>query len=171
MAILIHGRIVDLGNTRAVAVNDLGYLYLDDGLAATRAGDGVCGWVNELVPDAAEVVITTAMAANLTYNLSQGERVMVTQYCFAVETTGDDCQFEFGYTDQADGAGTFYPLGPHKHVYTGAANAGITSFDQEITPPEPITYSSGARCITFRVDANDVACEITVGWHGWSEVE
>ena len=96
---------------------------------------------------------------------------MVTQYCFAVETLNDNCQFEFGFTDQPDGAGTFYGLGPHKHVYTGAANAGITSFDQDIRPAEPISYAAGARCITFRVDANDAACEITVGWHGWWELE
>jgi hypothetical protein len=142
---------------------------IDDGLAATRAGRGVCKWVNALTPGAAEVVLTTAMAPLLTYNLSPGERVMVTQYCYGVDTTSDDCDFEFGYTDQPDGAGTFYPVGPHKHIATGAANQGRESYDQEITPPEAVKYADGARCITFRVDCNDASCEVTMGWHGWSE--
>jgi hypothetical protein len=146
-------------------------VVLDDGLAATRAGNGVCKWVNELVPGAAEVVVTTAMAPLLTYNLSEGERVMITQYCYGVDTVSDDCDFDFGYTDQADGAGTFYPTGPHHHIATGAANQGRESYDQEIVPAEPVAYSSGARCITFRVDANDAGCQVTMGWHGWSENE
>jgi len=145
---------------------------IDGGEYATRQGRDLCGWVNELVPGAAQIVLTPAMAPILTYNLHQGTRVMVVQYCYAVETSGDNCQFEFGFTDQPDGAGTFYPLGPHKHVYTGAANAGRTAYDQNIgPPPAAIRYSAGARCITFRVDANDAACEITVGWHGWWENE
>ena len=116
-------------------------------------------------------VTSWAMAPGLVYNIPAGRRVMLTQYCFAVETTGDDCQFEIGFTDQVDGAGTFTPLAPHKHVFTGAANAGITSFDQIIVPAEPISYAAGARSITFRVDANDATCEVTVGWHGWWEIE
>ena len=144
---------------------------IDGGEYAARMGHGVCRWVNELVPGAAQVVVTTAMAAGLTYNIPAGRRLMVTQYCFAVETTGDNCQFEFGFTDAVDGGGTFYPLGPHKHVYTGAANQGRTAYDQDIRPAEPISYAAGARCVTFRVDANDAACEITMGWHGWLEDE
>lgn len=127
---------------------------------AALMGQDVCGWVNEKIPGAAQVVLTDA---GLIYDIPAGRMVLVSQYCFAVETTGDDCQFEFGYVDAG---GTFRGLGPHKHVYTGAANAGITSFDQDIHPPMVIRYSQGARRITFRVDANDAACEITVGWHG-----
>jgi hypothetical protein len=145
---------------------------IDGGEYATRQGRGVCGWVNEIIPGAAQIVLTTAMAPILTYNLHPGTRVMVVQYCYALETVNDNCQFEFGYTDQADGAGTFYPLGPHKHVWTGAANAGRTAFDQDIGPPPAmIRYSAGARCITFRVDANDATAEVTMGWHGWWENE
>ena len=144
---------------------------LNGGEYASRLGRGVCRWVNELVPGAAQVVITAAMAPGLIYNIPADRRVMITQYCFAVETTNDNCQFEFGFTDQPNGAGTFTPLAPHKHVFTGAANAGITAFDQIIVPAEPISYARGARCITFRVDANDATCEITMGWHGWWENE
>jgi hypothetical protein len=162
---IVGGRVAVDGTVQS-AIS--GYVVLNDGLAATRAGNGVCGWVNEKIPGAAQVVLTDA---GLIYNVPSGKRVMVTQYCFAVETTGDNCQFEFGWTDAANGAGTFTGVGPHKHVYTGAANSGITSFDQLITPPERLAYSDGVRCITFRVDANDATCEVTVGWHGWVENE
>ena len=138
---------------------------IDGGEYAVRQGHGVCGWVNEKIPGAALVVLTDA---GLIYDIPVGRRVMVTQYCYAVETTGDDCQFEFGYVDAG---GTFRGLGPHKHVFTGAANAGRTSYDQDIRPPMVIAYSAGARRVTFRVDANDAACEVTVGWHGWWEDE
>lgn len=141
---------------------------LNGGEYASRLGRGVCGWANEITPGAALVVLATA---GLVYNIPAGRRVMLSQYCFAVETTGDNCQFEIGFTDQPNGAGTFTPLAPHKHVYTGAANAGITAFDQVIIPAEPISYAKGARSITFRVDANDATCTITVGWHGWWENE
>ena len=142
---------------------------IDGGEYATRMGHGLCGWANDVIPGAAQVVLNNV---GLIYNIPAGRRVMVAQYCYAVETTGDDCVFEFGYTDQPNGAGTFFPLGPHKHVYTGAANQGRTAFDQDIGPPPAlIRYAAGARCITFRVDANDAACEITVGWHGWWELE
>jgi hypothetical protein len=132
---------------------------------AARQGRGLCGWANEKVPGAAQVVLADA---GLIYNIPAGRRVMVTQWCYAVETTSDDCQFEFGYVDAG---GTFRALGPHKHVYTGAANTGRTAYDQDITPAEPVSYAAGARRITFRVDANDAACEITMGWHGWWEYE
>jgi hypothetical protein len=140
---------------------------LNGGEYASRMGRGVCRWVNEMIPGAAEVVITAAMAPGLIYNIPAGRRLMLSQYCIAIETTGDDCQFELGYTDQVDGAGTFTPMMPHKHVFTGAANQGLIDYEQPITPAEPVSYAAGARCITFRVDANDAACEITVGWHGW----
>ena len=127
---------------------------------AALMNQSICGWVNEKVPGAALVVLTDA---GLIYDIPAGRQVLVTQYCYAVETTSDDCQFEFGYVDAG---GTFRGLGPHKHVYTGAANQGRTAYDQDIDPPMIIRYSQGARRITFRVDANDAACEITVGWHG-----
>lgn len=107
----------------------------------------------------------------LVYNIPAGRMVMVTQYCYAVETLSDDCRFSFGWTDQPNGAGAFTAMGPHKHVYTGAANTGRTAFDQDISPPMVIRYSAGARSITFQVDANDATCQITVGWHGWWEYE
>ena len=141
---------------------------LDGGEWASREGRGICGWANEVTPGAALKVLTDA---TLVYNIPAGKRVMVSQYCYAVETNSDNCQFEFGWTTAVDGGGVFHPLGPHKHVYTGAANQGRTAYDQDINPAARIAYSQGARSLTFRVNANDASCEITVGWHGWWEEE
>lgn len=141
------------------------WAQVDGGEFASRQGRGVCGWINEKVPGAAQVVLTDE---TLIYRLRAGQVVFVSQYCFAVETTSDDCQFEFGYIDSL---GAFVPRGPHKHVYTGAANSGRTAYDQDIAPAMRLAYSDGVRTITFRVDANDASCEITCGWHGWWEEE
>lgn len=141
------------------------------GEAAARDERGACGWVNELTPGGALIVVTRAMAPLLVYNLPLNACVFISQYCYAVETLSDSCTFEIGWTDAINGAGTFHPLGPHKHVYTGAANTGRTSFDQEIIPAEPVRYSQGARSITFRVEPNDQNCQITMGWHGWWEYD
>lgn len=142
------------------------WAMLDAGEWAVRQGRHVCGWINEKTPGAALVVLTDA---GLVYNLRPGTAVFISQFCYAVETASDDCQFEFGYTTEANGAGTFVPLAPHKHVYTGAANLGRTAFDQDIRPFIMVTYESGARSITFRVDANDASAVITVGFGGWWE--
>ena len=147
--------------------------YMDpSALESVRDGGTVCGWANEITPGAALVVLTPATAPGLVFNLVPGNRVMIVQYCYAVETASDNCQFEFGWCEGADGTGVFHPVGPHKHVYTGASNQGRTAFDQDIGPPPAvISYAAGARSLTFRVDANDASCEITVGYHGWVEDE
>jgi len=141
------------------------HAMVDGGEWASRQGRGVCGWINEKVPGAALVVLTDEA---LIWRLRPGTVVFVTQYCYAVETASDDCQFEFGYIDSG---GTFQPRGPHKHVYTGASNQGRTAYDQDIKPAMRLAYADGVRTITFRVDANDASCQVTVGWHGWWEEE
>jgi len=138
---------------------------------AARQGQSLCHWQNDIMPGVAQIVLTTALAPGLVYNIPSGKRVFISQYCYAVETLSDNCVFEFGYTTGADGSGTFYALGPQKHLYTGAAIAGLTDHEQQIIPAGPLAYSIGARCITFRVTANDALCDITVGWHGWWENE
>ena len=140
----------------------------DAAIIAAREGRIMCGWANEITPGAALTVLTTA---GLVHDLVPGNRVMCTQYCYAVETTGDNCQFEFGWCNGLGGTGVFHPIGPHKHVFTEAANQGRTAFDQDMYPAAPVSYAAGARSITFRVQANDANCQITVGWHGWMEDE
>lgn len=139
-----------------------------DGLYWQRQGNGVCKYLNDNTPGVAQIVLT---AAGLVYNLAAGTAIFITQYCYAVESVNDNCIFEFGWCDAADGGGTFTPIGPQKRVYTGAAWQGRTAFDQDVLPAGRFAYSDGVRSITFRVDANDASAVITVGYHGWWEPE
>jgi len=144
------------------------------GLAATRAGNGTCHWINAITPGAAQTVLTNGPAGDqpgIYYNIQEGRQVALTMFCFGVNTLNDDCDFELGYTSGANGGGTFTPLTPQFNVTTGAAREGRATFDKLITPPLVAKYSDGVRSITSRVDANDAGCQITVAWHGWVENE
>ena len=107
-------------------------------------------------------------------NLSKAARITAVSdpsqtvgYIEFMDNDANDLRYDVNSTTgYVDAGGTFHGLGPHKHVFTGAANTGRTAFDQDIDPPMVIRYSAGARRITFRVDANDATCQITVGWHG-----
>ena len=59
----------------------------------------------------------------------------------------------------------------HFEIVTGTAASGRTSASHQFNPPLCVNYSSGARSITIRVDANDASCVISTGWHGWVEKE
>lgn len=133
-------------------------------------------WVNSKVPGAvADTVLTDGPGAGgqpgIYYNLTPGKRVLPSRFMFAVETLSDSCVFELGYTDAANGAGTFTPLTPKLIIATGSAVAGFTAHYVTLDPFIPITYSVGARSITVRVSANDAACAVTCGWMGWVEPE
>lgn len=142
----------------------------NDGIQASRDGRAICRWANGITPGGAQVVLTNA---TLTYNLKPRQRVMIAAICMELLGVSDSVLFELGFTDQANGAGTFTPITPERYVRTGAAPQssfyGYT-FDFGLVPAS-VTYSSGARCITMRVTCNDQGCQITPGWHGWIEQE
>lgn len=89
--------------------------------------------------------------------------------CYGLTTNSDSCTYELGYTDAANGGGTFTPITVERHVATGAAVTGAEDFDLTITPPIRLRYADGVRSITFRVNANDAGATINVAWHGWKE--
>ena len=92
----------------------------------------------------------------------------ITQICNGLTTASDSCTFELGYTDAANGGGTFYPMTMERHVATGTSPQGRFDFDLTITPPlGPLQYADGVRSITFRVNANDASASINVAWHGF----
>lgn len=127
-----------------------------------------------MTPGAAQVVLTNGPAGGqpgIYYNLSPGERILIRQCCFGVNTVNDNCYFEFGYTDGPNGTGTFYPTTPRFYVATGAAPEGRITYDKTMSPPPCFKYADGARSYTARVDANDANCQITVAWHGWMEAD
>jgi len=103
------------------------------------------------------------------YNLVEGEIVFITQYRVNLTTLSDSATWELGYTDAANGAGTFRPLTCEYHLATGAANSGIVPAYFVIDPPLRVTYAMGARSITFRVTTNDAGATVTAAYHGWRE--
>ena len=106
------------------------------------------------------------------YNLSSGEQVFVSQFCYGVLTASDSCTFEIVSTDAANGGGNVTARTLERHIATGATNTGKLDQDLDIIPPlGPLKYSAGIRSITVRVNANDAAATINVGWHGWVEDE
>ena len=93
----------------------------------------------------------------------------IAQYRVGLSTLSDSVTFELGYTDAANGAGTFTPATCEYHLGTGAANSGIVPPYFVMDPPLRITYAMGARSITMRVEANDSGATITAAYHGWVE--
>lgn len=127
-----------------------------------------------MTPGAAQTVLTNGPAGDqpgIYYNLAEGQQVLVRESCFGVISVSDNCFFELGYTDAANGGGTFRPITPRLYIRTGAAPAGRSTYDKPFNPPPCLKYSDGVRSITFRVDANDATCEISAAWHGWTEDE
>jgi len=146
-----------------------------DEVAAARRGDRVWGRVSEFIPGAAQIVMTTALAPNLVYNVQLGEKIMVASFEMAITTLSDSCWFELGYTGAIDGGGTFYPITNPYIISTGAALDGYEGHDVILTPPHVIKYAlgptlgSGARSITVRMTGSDAAVEVNCSWHGWRE--
>lgn len=127
-----------------------------------------------MTPGAAQTVLTNGPAGDqpgIYYNIPSGERVLVRTLCVGVITASDSCYFEFGHTDAVNGGGTFTPISPRFYVRTGAAPTGRSTYDKPMSPPPCIKYSSGARSITLRVEANDANCQVSIAWNGWHETD
>lgn len=138
------------------------------GTEAARKGSQVIGWVNEKTGIGTNTILTDA---ELVYNIREGERVMIGGMTYGLFTVSDSVDLEIGFTDQANGAGSFTPISSHRHVVTGAAIAGFATQKEAFSCARAVTYSEGARSITFRVTTNDAAAEVTLEWVGWIERE
>ena len=85
-----------------------------------------------MVPGALQTVLTNGPAGDqpgIYYNLGTKDSVWITQISYGVLSTSDDCEFEFGSTDAANGGGTFTPRTCGRHAATGAANQGKLDAD------------------------------------------
>lgn len=130
---------------------------------SARLNSGVTGWVNEKNTLNATVVLTDA---ELVYNLRYGERVLVDQIHYGLNTVEDTAAIELGFTSLADGAGGFTPLTARRHIATGGAIAGFSDQHEWFVVPFNVEYSAGARSITFRVTTNDAGATVTLEWAG-----
>ena len=123
-----------------------------------------------MVPGAAQIVLTNGPGGDqpgIYYNLSPGEVVYITCIYWAVISVSDNCFFEFGTTDAANGAGTFTPRTASFYIGTGNTVTARTDVQRDIRPPLPLRYADGIRSLTFRVDANDATCVVQCGYQGF----
>ena len=96
-------------------------------------------------------------------NLVQGDSLLLTQFCYGVDTAAHGCLFEFGYCN-ADG--TFFPVTPRMSHYAGATRQGFEHQMCAWTPPVKIAYGTGIVRITARIQVDDVNAEITIAYAG-----
>jgi len=157
-----------VGETGTVVPTDIttgALIVVDHAVTAAINGDTACGFVNEITPGAALIVLTNA---GLFYNLGAGEIVMITQFCMELTTLNDNVRYEIGYTAAPNGGGAFSALSPARYVRTGNAwGSSFLGMTTDVYPPARVRYSDGARSITMRVNCNDAAAVITPAWHGY----
>lgn len=143
----------------------------DKATKAALNGLAICRWVNDRSNvNAAPTVLTNGPSGDqpgIYYNLASNDVVVVTQLCIQLETISDSVDWELGWTTAVNGGGTFTPITPKFHLYTGAASSGVQLDRVTVVPPGVVKYSDGARSITMRVQTNDAAAQITPTWHGY----
>lgn len=135
---------------------------------AARRGDGLHKWVNDKTPGADAVVLTDA---TLYYNVPEGKQVLITAMHFDVETDSDDVHVGMVSCSAVAGGGDATEISGHAHIFTGAAVGWQASKERPFYPPILVTYSSGARSVSMKVNANDAAAVLSCGWTGWVEDE
>lgn len=136
--------------------------------AASRDGRDLHGYVNDKTGIGTNTVLTDA---TIVHNLKDGERVYIDKMVWGMTTANDLAHFELGYTDQPSGAGTFTPLTGHRHIVTPVPSAGFQDQSEDFVNLRQVSYSGGARCITFRITTNDADANISAEWYGWREKE
>jgi len=146
-------------------------LTIVDRSAETRALTAVGRWLNDITPGIGPTVLTTGPAGpgapGIYYNLAEGEIVYIKHIMFALHTASDEIEVELGFTDAANGAGTFIPVTPEWHLATGAAASGSPNPEVDFAVPIRLAYAGGVRSVTVRIACNDANAAVTVGYQLW----
>jgi len=137
-------------------------------VARVVAGQAMRKWVNDITPGAGWSDLNNP---GLVYNLQRGDCILIVAVCIGITTVSDSGHFVVCTYDQPDAAGAYTEKAKHLHILTGAAIAGFVDYHHAYTPPLVVKYADGARSVSFRVQLNDAACNIGVGWSGWKECE
>jgi len=69
------------------------------------------------------------------------------------------------------GGGVATALDGDQDVYSSGNLAGAEHYERDYQIPLVVKYSTGARSISIKVNANDALATIGCGWHGWVEDE
>ena len=141
-----------------------GRIYTEsNGIIAALQGRSYNYWVDKQKNASSDPTILTAAGSFV--NLTENQIIAIESLFFAVYTSLDEVNFEIGYTDQIDCAGTFHALGPRFPISTDSlTNSGqIQSFEN----PVVLRYSSGVRCVCWRTTAIDTNAEYSVSFSGY----
>jgi hypothetical protein len=138
------------------------------GIHAARRGSGLHKYVNDKTASGSSQVLTDA---TLFEDVPEGYQIVVAMMHLDLETLSDDVSFEVVSTSAVSGGGTPTTLCGHAHLFVGASAMPSASKDRRFIPPMVIKYSSGARSVTMRINANDSSAVVSCGWMGWIEPE
>lgn len=131
--------------------------YLD----AARAGLSGCGKVNDKASLNAGVVLTDAGFLTV---IPDGYRIVVPCVYIHLSTPSDEVAVEFGYTENANGSGTFTPMTPKLQIETGAANVASSPQQTRLIVPLIVDSDTGG-ALTARVTTNDAGATVTVAFN------
>ena len=134
---------------------------------AAQRGYGTHKWVDDKTASGSLQVLTDA---TLYYDLSDGEVVMIESMSYNLESVSDNCTFELVSCTAAAGAGTATQLCAKAHSFTPAARNQVDTSQFFFDPPIRVAYADGALSISARVNSNDAAAVIHVGWMGYRDV-
>ena len=150
---------------RTLGQSDVAVLS-EPALAAARAGTAFCRKVNGKVGiNAAPTVLTDAGLLRAT---AAGYRDVITCLYAYLSTFTDSCEFEIGYTVNADGTGVFTPVTMMFGLDTGAASSVPSPSLTMLSPPIVVTPAMGGAW-TIRAQTNDAGATVTFGMNGWRE--
>lgn len=141
---------------------------LRGGELAAREARTIRKFINGLTGIGVNEVLT---AGQIYYNVPLGRRVLIGQLSIQLTTISDIIQVGLGWTTAVNGAGVFTPVTVQHVLQTGGAIAPNSGQVYEFYPMIMFEYSAGVRCITLRVDANDINATMNLMWSGWWEFE
>ena len=150
---------------RTLGQSDVAVLS-EPALAAARAGTAFCRKVNGKAGiNAAPTVLTDA---GLLMPTVAGYRDIITCLYAYLSTFTDSCEFEIGYTANADGTGAFTAITMMFGLDTGAASSVPSPSLTPLDPPIVVTPAMGGAW-TIRAQTNDAGATVTFGLNGFRE--
>ena len=120
--------------------SELGVPFVADaGVAAALAGRTFRKYLVDFEPGTDLVVLTHP---DIVYNVTPGERVLISRVFLAVETTNDNCRFELGVCALPNGAGTFSRLTVPVRIRTTKDLVGLNTTIIDLHPPIVVAGNS-----------------------------
>lgn len=138
----------------------------DEGLRRARVGDA---FFIELDEGTGYDTLTVITDVGFIHVIPENKATVIKSVYLHMMTPSDEAHVQMGYTENADGTGTFTPLDGNMHLETPAAVVNMgTPAPLYLDPPIYVKDTQG-KAITCRIIANDAAAEISVCCRGWDE--